>query len=263
MLQKSREIIYAVIAMIFITLCYLLVQVVYGDVQSASSFWGHSIGVIGFLLMLMTETLYSMRKRSKRAVWGKMSDWLEFHIFTGLVGPFMVLLHPGWKFNGLAGVLTLLTILIVISGIIGRYIYTAVPRTADGVELDLLELKKQAEEIEAKLRGVNRIDTRRTNLPNMAYSSSLGVETPQNVNSAAAANRPVGTRNPSEIRDVKQTLHGLTKERDRLNRAIYKRQTARKLFSLWHAIHIPLGLTLFLIAFVHIGAAIYYAGLLK
>lgn len=151
MLKKSRELIFAAIAMVFITLAYLLIQIVYREVPSASSLWGHSIGVLGFALMLMTEVLYSLRKRSNRARWGRMSDWLEFHIFTGLVGPFLVLLHPGWQFKGLAGVLSLLTLLIVVSGFIGRYIYTAVPRTADGVEIDLEELERQAAAVEAEL----------------------------------------------------------------------------------------------------------------
>ncbi len=90
------------------------------------------IGVVGFLLMLMTETLYSFRKRSRKGRWGSMQSWLQFHIFTGLVGPYMVLLHTSWKFNGLAGATTLLTIIIVISGFIGRYIYTRIPRSLDG-----------------------------------------------------------------------------------------------------------------------------------
>jgi len=88
--------------------------------------------IIGFILMLMTEILYSWRKRSRSARWGKMSNWLRFHIFTGLVGPYMVLLHTSWKFNGLAGIVLLLTVIIVLSGIVGRYIFTAIPRTADG-----------------------------------------------------------------------------------------------------------------------------------
>jgi predicted cation transporter len=36
----------------------------------------------------------------------------------------------------------------------------------------------------------------------------------------------------------------------------------RRLFSVWHAVHIPLGLALFTAAFIHIGAALYYATLL-
>ena len=100
MLQKSRELKYAVIAMVFITVAYLVVQARLKEIPSASSLWGHSIGVLGFVLMLMTEVLYSLRKRSMHARWGRMSDWLEFHIFTGLVGPFLVLLHPGFPVQG-------------------------------------------------------------------------------------------------------------------------------------------------------------------
>ncbi len=103
------------------------------SVPAAGQFFGHSLGIIGFVLMLMTEILYSIRKRSRNARWGKMASWLQFHIFTGLVGPFMVLLHTSWRFQGLAGVVTLLTIMIVISGFIGRYIYTAFPRTSNAV----------------------------------------------------------------------------------------------------------------------------------
>jgi len=53
-----------------------------------------------------------------------------------LVGPYMVFLHTSWKFNGLAGAVTLLTAVVVVSGFIGRYIYTRIPRTADGIEID-------------------------------------------------------------------------------------------------------------------------------
>jgi hypothetical protein len=116
-----------------------------------------------------------------------MHSWLQFHIFTGIVGPYMVLLHTSWKFNGLAGVTTLLTIIIVISGFIGRYIYTRIPRTLDGIELDSTSGQVQA--------------------------------------------------------------------------AVLVR--SRQMLSLWHAIHIPIGMALFTAAFFHIGAALTYATLLR
>jgi hypothetical protein len=134
--------------------------------------------------MLLTETLYSLRKRIRSASFGRMSTWLKFHIYMGLVGPFMVLLHSSWKFNGLAGATTLLTAIIVISGFIGRYIFTRIPRTMDGLEIE-------------------------------------------------------GT----------------------LSQETLKR--ARQLMSLWHAVHIPIGIALFISAFVHLGGALYYATFLK
>lgn len=57
-------------------------------------------------------------------------------LLAGLVGPYMVLLHSSWKFNGLAGIVMLMAGIVVISGFIGRYIYTAIPRNVDGLEME-------------------------------------------------------------------------------------------------------------------------------
>src|SRR3990172_11956083 len=152
MYRSNRELWLAFAAVVVITLVYLFVVITLSEVPAASGFFGHTIGILGFLLMLMTETLYSIRKRRRRASWGRMSSWLQFHIFTGVVGPYMVLLHSSWKFNGLAGVVTLLTGMVVASGFVGRYIYTAVPRTADGVELKANQLTQQIAEAELELK---------------------------------------------------------------------------------------------------------------
>jgi hypothetical protein len=175
------------LAAILISAVYALVVFLTRAIPPAGAIFGHLLGILGFILMLMAETLYSIRKRSKSARWGSMASWLQFHIFTGLVGPYMVLLHSSWKFNGLAGATTLLTILIVISGFVGRYIYTQIPRTLDGVE----------------------------------------IETPTGQSQATGLAR------------------------------------ARRLLAVWHIIHIPIGMALFTAAFIHIGAALYYATLLK
>ncbi|MEW6028444.1 MAG: cytochrome b/b6 domain-containing protein [Chloroflexota bacterium] len=133
---RGRELWLALIAAVFITGVYAGVVLLTREIPAAGDFFGHSLGIFGFILMLMTETLYSLRKRSRSARWGRMSSWLEFHIFTGLVGPYMTLLHTSWKFNGLAGVVTLFTVIIVVSGFVGRYIYTRIPRSLDGLEIE-------------------------------------------------------------------------------------------------------------------------------
>ena len=184
MLRGSKELWWALLAMIVITGVYALAVSVTRGIPPASELFGHGMGIVGFIFMLATETLYSLRKRSRSVRWGKMSLWLQLHIFTGIVGPYMVLLHTSWKFNGIAGVTTLLTIVIVFSGFIGRYIYTRIPRTMDGMEIE-------------------------------------------------------GTLSQEALKQ------------------------ARRLMALWHTVHIPIGMALFISAFVHIGAALYYATFLK
>ncbi len=184
MLRSNRELWWAFFVGVMITIVYGGVYLMTREIPAASELFGHSIGILGFILMLLTEVLYSLRKRIRNASWGRMSAWLQFHIFTGLVGPYMVLLHTSWKFNGLAGITTLFTIVIVISGFVGRYIFTRIPRTMDGLEIE----------------GA---------LPEAAL------------------------------------------------------RQARQLMAVWHTVHIPIGMALFVSAFVHIGGALYYATLLK
>ena len=177
----------------------------------------------------MTETLYSLRKRSFVARWGRLSSWLEFHIFTGIVGPYLVLLHTSWNFNGLAGVLMLITVIVVASGFIGRYIYTAIPRTADGAEIESSEIKQTITDLEEKISSM---------------------QAAQGKNKAA-----------SKV-SIKQ-LNRLIRRRRLLRSQMDSLATARRLLSLWHIVHIPIGMLVFTTACFHIVAAIYYATLIR
>ena len=227
MRRSGRELWLALIAIIVITGIYLFMLALLKEIPPASGLFGHGIGILGFILMLMTETLYSFRKRSRSARWGRMSDWLEFHIFTGIVGPYMVLMHSSWKFNGIAGLVTLMTFIIVLSGFFGRYLYTSIPRTLDGVEM-------QAGEIESRIQAIEET---------LAFPES----------------RPLA----SSSANAEVQLDRLSKQRDVLRRQLTALAMTRRLMALWHAVHVPLGLALFAAAFIHIAAAIYYATLLR
>jgi hypothetical protein len=270
--HSSKELWLAFIAVLVIALIYIGMLVWLNGVPHASDFFGHSIGILGFVLMLMTETLYSIRKRSRSARWGRMADWLDFHIFTGIVGPFMVMLHSSWKYNGLAGVVTLLMIIVVASGFIGRYIYTAVPRTVDGVEIERDQLEQQIAQNENDLRiwlasqpesvwMLRKLFVQQTLIPANAMLLMLA--------------RPIldfedrlkwwqaKRRADPLIRTQFQHLEALMRKQTRLRRQIASLTIARRLLALWHTIHIPIGMALFTSAFIHIGAAIYYANLLR
>ena len=66
---------------------------------------------------------------------------LEFHIFLCTLGPIMVLFHTTFKFGGIVSVGFWSMVLVVLSGVIGRFIYTQIPRTIEGRELSLSEVK--------------------------------------------------------------------------------------------------------------------------
>ncbi len=258
-----------------ITAVYLAVVASTGRVPAASEAFGHGLGIVGFILMLMTETLYSIRKRMRIARWGRMAYWLKFHIFTGLVGPYMVLLHSSWKFAGLAGVVMLLTVIVVISGFIGRYIYTAIPRTVDGLVLEEEDVHRMIRETESALQQWLQAQSERTR---QVVREMLTVE-----------ERLTGSLPPALLLWVRPLAEGYyrwlwwrekrrlgrlaraeARKLDRLmaRRRLLRRQRAmllwaRRALSLWHTLHVPLGAVLFTLAFVHICAALYYATLLR
>ncbi len=271
MQRSNRELWLAFIAIIAISTAYLLMVIMLDGIPRASDFFGHSIGILGFLLMLMTETLYSFRKRSRSARWGRMSSWLNFHIFTGIVGPYMVLLHTSWKFNGLAGVVTLLTLVVVGSGFVGRYIYTAVPRSADGVEIESGQIEQQITAAEAEIQDWLH---RRPELARLFATLEIVPQASGDALGILVA-RPlldwrqrlqwlaVKRKLDSPVRAQFDQLEKLFRRQNLLRRQLASLAMARRLLALWHAVHIPIGMALFTAAFIHIGAAIYYATLLR
>ena len=150
-MKQNLELLVALICILLLTAAYLLAA---GDGPlRPSSLLGHGIGVIGFLLMLSAETLYSWRKTRPHGRWGQTRTWLSAHIFAGLVGPYMVLLHTGFRFAGLAGIAFWMTVVVVCSGFVGRYIYTAVPRTSTGAEMEAAYLQAAIDEAQARVQA--------------------------------------------------------------------------------------------------------------
>jgi len=111
--------------------------------QSGSA--GHLFALIGTLFMLLL-LLYSLRKRCRFAAgWGDLGVWLSAHIFLGFAGPLLVLFHTVGKFSGIVAIAFWSMVLVVASGMVGKFIFALIPRSLSGMELSRIEM--EAEEI--------------------------------------------------------------------------------------------------------------------
>lgn len=225
-------------AIVATTAIYALAYRQASTFPSASGLVGHGIGIVGFILMLMTATLYSIRKRLTDAHWGNMAAWLKFHMFTGLVGPYMVLLHTAMRFHGLAGVAMLLTVIVVMSGLVGRYIYTRVPRVIEGAEPAVSGLERRFAPTGSPVMAPAAAGTTSAMLE-ASLVAPLEPSSPRSDEPRGAQAAPAGGRSPDK------RLAGLAARRKRL--------------ATWRALHIPLTWALFVTAIVHAVAALYYA----
>jgi len=95
------------------------------------SLWGGVLGVSGAALM-MVPLLYSVIKRVAPLKWAitravSMRTLLGWHIYAGILGPILALLHTGHKFDSPLGIaLTAMMLIVVLSGFTGRYLLTQI-----------------------------------------------------------------------------------------------------------------------------------------
>lgn len=124
----------------------------YGTRQvSASSPLGHAIGWIGTASMLAMH-VYSIRRRVRAlGRWGKLRHWLQLHIFLGLQGAMLVTFHSLHlrTLGNLASLTLAMTLIVVCSGLFGRYLFSLIPKNLNGERLT-------ARDVEAELAAIKR-----------------------------------------------------------------------------------------------------------
>ena len=234
--------------------------------------FGHWLGIIGAGLMVSTETLYSIRKRVRWLGWaGPLRYWLAFHIFTGLVGPFLVLLHTAFEFRGLAGFTLALTVLVVASGFLGRYFYTAIPRSLAGAEASAAELGQAAAQVQASLielagqqseavRALVEADAarQRARRGDALLVLLRGWDDWRYRRQLRKRVRQLERTEKRRLVDVERML---TRRRG-LERQVRTLEAARRLLAIWHIAHVPMGLALFGSIAILFAATLYFrAGL--
>jgi hypothetical protein len=235
--------------------------------------FGHWLGIIGTLLMVATETLYSLRKRTvlfQRA--GPVRYWLSAHIFMGIVGPFLVLMHSAFEFRGLAGLALGLTVLVAMSGFLGRYLYTAIPRTLAGAETSTQEL---LDVLAAQRSALDALVSGHSAAVQALVASDFGGQRQARSDTALVLLRGYDAwRYRAQLkRQVRQLEKSEQTRLSEVERALLQRraseqqyqtfQAARRLLSVWHIVHVPMGLALFSSVIIHIAATVYFrAGLL-
>jgi hypothetical protein len=144
--------------------------------------------------------------------------------------------------------------------------------TAEGAEIEAAELESQILAAEAELEHwlAKRPESASTLIRHLDAISGLPQDSPLLVLGRALQDVRDRLQWRRDMRQIEVLTRTQVRELERLlrRRRLLRRQLAslaltRRLLANWHAIHIPIGMVLFTAAFIHIGAAIYYATLLK
>lgn len=208
---------------------------------SAGGILRHFLGITGSVLMALA-LVYTYRKR----VQGKKGNKnpLRSHLYFGLVGPILVVLHSGASVGSLIGTILFLTmLLVVLTGIVGRYLFKKVNRSLKSQQQDLAMLKSALEKrAEAMGNGTYGICVYR-------FAGSVRENDSQ---SLAGEDDIEGTeRRCEEVYAVAQSMADVEQN-------ITAFGATKILFSRWIKGHIYLSIVLFAMLIVHVITSFYY-----
>lgn len=238
------------------------------DLSPASSL-GYGLGIVGLGMMVLLLA-YSVRKRvpALRHL-GALRNWFELHLVLGMLAPTVILYHANFQVESANAAISLGCVLVVAgSGVGGRFLYGRLyrglagePRSADG-------LKRQAREAIAPVQSqldrapeiaslIARFENRSAGLTSGLLHAlpALALRPKARLlrRRAIRALRPSGLT-ASELRRVDAAIANCLVQLCRAGEL----RLFSQLFALWHAIHIPLTVILFLSAIIHVVAVHLY-----
>lgn len=235
---------------------------------SADRGLGYALGILGLGLMILL-LLYPLRKRSATlGEWGSLRLWFQVHMILGVVGPLAILFHANFRMGSHNSSVALVAMLLVSgSGYVGRYIYTRIHRGLFGRRRHLQDLKQEAEASWSSVRPAFERSPALAERLQRFEARALDPGASRTISLARFLLMPLLALREERacLRLLRKASRGV-RSRDLIHRKVaisaHVRAVARvsqfstyeRLFSLWHAIHLPLCFILFGAAAVHVVA---------
>lgn len=218
------------------------------DPPASSSALSIGLGwaALGSMIVML---VYSIARRSRRLRQAaRLSAWLHFHIFLGVQGMLFVLFHSMHLFTREAAVnllnpavLNLVAVVIVfLSGLFGRYLYSLLPRAVTGEQL-------RAREVEAELAQLQ--------VPLPPAVQALWADAPSASTFVGLVRADLATRRALRgLRDAGLDLHSraLAERRLRLARRYAAFTAADRIFRRWIVLHRPIASIMYVLSAVHV-----------
>jgi hypothetical protein len=236
-----------------------------------SGYVGQTAGLLALAIFVFLW-LYPLRKRFRwLAFTGAVGRWLDVHIVAALSLPLLIGLHAGWRFGGLIGLGFDAMMVVVASGVVGRYLYARIPRSRSGIELTL-------EEVQGQRRALLREIAERTGQPLEVVERALVVDA-REAPSGGAGRALVALLENDLARwrlahDLRRRWRDLGPGRQPLDRAalravvrLARREMAlaqqsrmlgatHRVFRYWHVAHRPIAITGLVAVLVHVAVVV-------
>jgi len=247
-----------------------------GGYYTPRSNFGFYLGVAGSLMML-AMFLYPLRKRARfMHRLGALKHWFRWHMIMGIVGPTLILFHSTFHLRSLNATIALASMLaVVISGIIGRFVYTKIHYGLYGHRATLEKIQAEfadhSTDAKSRLHFAPRVeqwvqsfehDSMQLDRSFTAHLfSPLTIGLRRNIlafRCARELRQLLKTERHPEFREGASEAIQLVSSYLRECERVAQFSTYERFFSLWHILHIPLIYVLAASAIFHIVAIYMY-----
>ena len=247
-----------------------------GKYYTPRSNFGFYLGVVGSV-MLLAMLAYPLRKHVRfMHRWGALKHWFRIHMIMGIVGPTLILFHSTFHLRSLNATIALVSMLgVVISGIIGRFVYTKIHHGLYGSRATLEKIQEKfashsddaksrlhfAPRVEQWLKSFERDSTQLDRSFTTHLFSPLTLGLRRHIlafRCARELRRILKTERHPEFRDGASEAIQLAASYLRESERVAQFSTYERLFSWWHVLHIPLIYILAACTIFHIVAAYMY-----
>jgi hypothetical protein len=243
---------------------------------------GYWIGVAGGVMMLVL-LIYPLRKyaRFMRNI-GPVKWWFWGHMTLGIAGPWLILVHSTFHLGSLNAAVALWSmVVVVLSGLVGRFIYVRVHRDLNGEVSSLKTLQESAGLVGSQARSWLKFapDVEARLVAFEQYALSPGADWPSILRQVVVLPwKQVATQRACR-RGLREPLARLAREggwskatlmrREKESRRFVDRYLGsvmrvaqytgyERLFALWHVVHMPFIFLLAISAIVHVVAVHAY-----
>ncbi len=220
------------------------------EVLKPSGYLGHGFGIVGSAMVVLGVGMYMARKRIKRlAGLGYLKHWLEFHIFLCVLGPVFVVFHTTFKFGGLVAISFWSMVAVVLSGVIGRFIYIQIPRSVEGRELSLNEINVMKNETLIPGLAPDAFSNR-PDFSDKGFFSRIiaGYRYDRGVFKVLKKDLKQLNLSRADYKKARQVL----KNEITLNRRIDMLVSMKNLMEYWHVLHLPFALAMLIVMVIHV-----------
>jgi hypothetical protein len=241
---------------------------------SAETGLGYALGIAGSILMLLL-LVYPLRKRIRFfSHFGGVKFWFRTHMLFGVLGPVLILFHSNFQIGSLNSTVAMACMLTVaISGLIGRFLYGKIHHGFYGSHIEMKELQEATMKVEKGLSSeLGEAEfTQRLFSYDEAFTQSRSLVLSlltfvmvqlktrilfkrefSGINKKLKENVSNGTWSQAEYDIHHKVIHNLLAEYFKSVRKTASFLVSKKLFALWHVLHLPIFFLMLISVLVHI-----------